>query len=128
MLVAYVSIDEVHQDVAFQLAKQEGVALHPQQDSGLVTDRGSDAIIYDLDFLPLESRHQILAKLEGRRSSIPVAVHGFNLDVNHKRSMRRNGVVCSPRLDAHLFRLIKRRSRELAKEQGDAWAENFSSY
>lgn len=109
MNVAYVSLDEVHQDLACRMARASGVKLGlfwPDEP----LPRRLRAVVYDLDYLPIEYREGVLATLVAGPSPSPVAVHGYNLTGKQKSLLRRNGVVVRRRLGPSLFRAMTQRT------------------
>jgi hypothetical protein len=101
--VAYLTTDEVNQELALQLAAGLGVdlcVLSPRDPAGLESFAG---VLYDLDYLPESRRREILADLLAGPPPCPVAVHSYNLDADQERLLCENGVLVSRRLEAELF-------------------------
>jgi hypothetical protein len=101
--VAYLTTDEVNQELALHLAAGLGVdlcVLSPRDPAVLESFAG---VLYDLDYLPEPRRQEILAGLLAGPSPCPVAVHGYNLDADQERLLCENGVLVSRRLEAELF-------------------------
>jgi hypothetical protein len=111
MNLAYVSTDEVHQDLAYQLARAYRVDVHLLTPTDRVPER-LDAVIYDLDYLPPEDREHVLDRLIGSPANGLVAVHGYNLFGDQAKALKRNGVLVRRRLGRNLFRALLRRAVE----------------
>ncbi len=103
MRVAYLTTDEVNQEVAKHYAKkvQTNLALVSLQDAPLNGE--VDGVIYDLDYLPPARREAILTQLLAGPSALPVAVHSYNLGPEEIKALRRNGVGVFRRLELRLF-------------------------
>src|SRR5438128_295277 len=78
MLVAYLTVDEVNQDVAVGLAERCNLTVHPLALRDWPQDGHFDAVVYDLDSFPAPERDQVLAKLLSSLTLYPVAVHSYN--------------------------------------------------
>jgi hypothetical protein len=93
MKIAYLTLDEVHEDLLRKLAETRGAEFcaFPGLDPPLAG--GFDAMIYDLDYLPPERRQSVLAELLSGRVSHRAAVHGYNLRRKQVQGLRRRGVI-----------------------------------
>ena len=112
MLFAYLTLDEVNQELAGMLADAAGVELDATDFRDACPDRQFDAVLYDLDYLPNDRREALLAALTAGRMAEPVAVHSYRLSVRQARALRQQGVIVARRLGPKLFaRLLAGRPR-----------------
>src|SRR5262245_34261766 len=112
MAIAYVSIDEVNQDIAYQLAN--GRTLEVLSPGDPVGNDLWDAEIYDLDYLPANYREEILDELCSWPPDVAVAVHGYSLDEKQRKTLRQNGVLVARRLSQELVNAVLQQSAEFA--------------
>ena len=103
MLCAYLSLDEVNQDLAATLAAGAGVEVDALTFRDAAPAGQFDAALYDLDSLPPAYRRALLADLEAGRWVEPVAVHSYNLSARQARALRRRGVIVGRQLQSKLF-------------------------
>lgn len=103
MRYAYVTLDEVNQNLAERLARKSGIELDVLALNGAAPAAPFDAVLYDLDFLPPDLCQTILADLELGRSIEPVAVHSYKLSVRQVWALRRQGVIVARRLRSAVF-------------------------
>jgi hypothetical protein len=76
VLIAYLTTDEVNQDLATQMANDCGAALVVLTPKDPLPDGQFDAAIYDLDYAPAALRDEILERLTSGPNPFPIAVHG----------------------------------------------------
>ncbi|HEY1377780.1 MAG TPA: hypothetical protein VGF55_13360, partial [Gemmataceae bacterium] len=62
MTVAYVSLDDVHEDLARRLARARGLELAALWPTDADPTGQFPVVIYDLDFLPAEHRDRFLRR------------------------------------------------------------------
>jgi hypothetical protein len=120
MLIAYLTTDEVNQDLALQLAAGCDAVLCPLSPGDMPWNGLFDAMIYDPDYLPPARWREVLAELLAEPSPGPVAVHGYNLDEREARALRQHGVLVHRRLEPELFRALRQmagRSRPVTRER-----------
>jgi hypothetical protein len=103
MHCAYLTLDEVNQDLAGRLAAAAGVRLDALSLRDAAPHDLFDAVVYDLDFLPPEECHAVLARLRRGRPTTPVAIHSYRLSPRQKGVLRRRGVIVARRLSRALF-------------------------
>jgi hypothetical protein len=115
MLVAYLTIDEVNQDLAAGLAERCNLTLQPLSFRDLPRDGQCDAVVYDLDSLPRPEREEILAQLRQSLTLYPVAVHSYNLEEGQVDRLRQNGVAVYRRLGKAVFLGLKLRRAEVGR-------------
>lgn len=113
MLVVYLTVDDVNQDLAAALAEYCGVTLRPVSFRDWPLEEPFDAVVYDLDSFPAAERDEILGKLLEHLSHRPAAVHSYNLGEDQVSRMRRNGVAVHRRLAKGVFIGLKLRRAEL---------------
>jgi hypothetical protein len=105
--IAYMSLDEVNQDLALEIADGCGERLATLASSAEVLPGECDAIVYDLDHLCASDRRLILEQLMLGPTERLAAVHSYHLPPRAVRSLRRNGVIVERRLQGDwLARLI----------------------
>lgn len=98
MLYAYLTHDEVNQDLAKKLAAEMDVDVYVFCLRDACKAGQFDAVLYDLDALPPDTRLMLLADLGARRRRRPIAVHSHNLSDQQERALRRQGVIVTKRL------------------------------
>src|SRR5262249_28461141 len=74
MRVAYLTLDEVHQDLAMRLAENAGMIRYPLSPRDPPPDGQFDAVLYDWDYLLPEQKQAIFSQLCSGRSSFPVVL------------------------------------------------------
>ncbi len=112
MIFAYLTHDEVNLWAATML----GRALDIELDGRAWRDGPEawyhDAVIIDLDSLPLNEQQELLARLEKQPPRKPVAVHGYNLDAERKAQVLGNSVHVCNRLDEAVLLALQEAVRE----------------
>lgn len=103
MRVAYVTTDEVNQELATQMAEDCGATLDSLSPRDPAPDGEYEAVLYDLDFLPRDSGRAILAELLAGPASRPVAVHSYQLATRQVAALRQRGCAVFPRLERRVF-------------------------
>jgi hypothetical protein len=106
MLIAYLTTDEVNQDLALRMAEECGITLCLLSPSDPPPNGKSDAVLYDCDSLPGEQWQAILAELLAGQGLQPVAVHSYNLDEECIQALRRQDVAVYRTLQPEVFRLL----------------------
>src|SRR5262245_24695315 len=102
MRIAYLSIDEVNQDLATRLCEGRGDSLEVLEARDPPPDGRFDAVVYDLDCLSATDRQRLLSALTDAPCPRPVAVHGYGLEDGQANALRRNRVAVYRRLDPQL--------------------------
>lgn len=100
MSIAYMSLDEVNQDLVLDIADRCGENLATLASPAEAPPAHCDAIIYDLDHLCVADRLQVLDELTYSPAARLAAVHSYHLPPRQVRSLRRNGVIVQRRLQA----------------------------
>jgi len=103
VLIAYLTTDEVNQDLAARMADECGAALVILSPRDPLPDGQFDAAIYDLDYVPPALRDEILAKLLCGPRLFPVAVHSYNLIDGQIEALFQKNVSVYCRLDRGVF-------------------------
>ncbi len=114
MFIAYVSPDEVHQDLAAQLAEERGVTLVSFAALAEMPLVPYPAVIYDVDYLTPEDRQRVFDELTGTPPTHVAGVHSYNLNAGRQKALRRNGVAVHRRLAAAWFGRLVREARKRA--------------
>jgi hypothetical protein len=107
MRVAYLTTDEVNEQLAQQMAVACGVTLCPLAPKDAPPDGECDAVLYDWDYLPIEWQREVMAELLSSPLPHPVALHGYNLEDGQVEVLRRNAVVVYRRLQPRVFRSLR---------------------
>jgi hypothetical protein len=103
MRIAYVTIDEVNQDLAVRMADRFGADVSGVVPKDPPPDGRFDAVLYDLDAMSPTLRRQFVAVLRSSRPSRPVGVHGYNLEDDEANALRMRGVYVSGSLEPALI-------------------------
>jgi hypothetical protein len=107
MRVAYLTTDEVNQELALQMAEKCGITLclfEPRDDP---PGNDYDAVLYDWDSWPAERRREALAQMLAGPLPHAVALHGHNLDDDQAEALFRHAVAVSRCLQPHVFRFLR---------------------
>ncbi len=103
MLIAYLTADEVNQDLAARLAEACGMSLYLLTFQETPLEAPFDAVLYDWDYLPAAHRERIQADLLAAPPPCPVAAHGYDLDERQASALRQHGVDVRRRLNHELL-------------------------
>jgi hypothetical protein len=106
MRFAYLTRDEVNQDLALTLAAEHGLNLDVHVYPDALNGREYDAVLCDLDSFTSEERGANLASLAAGPLNKPFGLHSYNLDAWQLRLLRRNGVLTAKVLRAELIDLL----------------------
>ena len=104
MRVAYLTTDEVNEQLALQMAQECGVTLCPLAPKDAPPDGEYDALLYDWDYLPVEEQREVMAELLSGPSPHAVAMHSYHLEDGQVEALRRNAVAVFRRLQPSVFR------------------------
>ena len=80
MRVAYLTTDEVNEELARQMAQECGLTLCPLAPKDDPPDGAYDAVLYDWDSWPAEGRREALAAMLAGPLPHAVALHGYHLE------------------------------------------------
>jgi hypothetical protein len=101
--LGYLTAHSVNADMATALAARHGVELEIVEPRDLLgLEREWPELIVDWDSMPDDYRAKLL---NGTEVKI-VAIHGYNVDEGSAGFWPWPGIVCSRRLDHHLFRAV----------------------
>ncbi len=103
MLIAYLTTDEVNQDLAARLAEACGMSLYLLTFQETPLEAPFDAVLYDWDYLPAPHIQRIQADVLAAPLPCPVAAHGYNLDERQASALRHHGVSVHRRLNHELL-------------------------
>jgi hypothetical protein len=107
MRIAYITTDEVNEDLAVRMAADCDTKLCPWSPKDGPPDGRFDAVVYDLDYLPPHQREQVLAELFSGLAPSAVAVHSYNLDDKRIEILRERGVIVSQRLEPEMLMQLR---------------------
>ena len=88
MRIAYVSIDEVNQALAEQMAAECGAVVCNLLPKDPPPDGLFDAVLYNLDDVPRDERPALLEGLRRGEPGQPTAVHGYDITDEQARTLR----------------------------------------
>ncbi len=106
MRIAYVSIDEVNQDLAARIAAEFGAVVCRVAPKDPAPDGLFDAVLYNMDDVPRGQRSALVERLRREEPGRPTAVHGYGITDEQARSLRLAGVAAAHRLDTGLFHAL----------------------
>jgi hypothetical protein len=122
MRIAYVSTDEVNQDLAARIAAKFGMG----DCKWLPKDRNPhdlcDAVLDNLDDVPRAERPALIEGFRYAEPDRPTAVHGYDITDEQARTLSRNGVATARRLHSDLLCVLfieARRHRKTVSPDGD---------
>jgi hypothetical protein len=108
MLVAYLSIDEVNQALAAEMALACGLTVHPVWPKDRPPNGEYEALLYGWDSWPAERREQVLEGLADGPPHRPAAGHGYSLTEDEAEALRRRGVAVHRSLRPEVFTQLRR--------------------
>jgi hypothetical protein len=108
MRVAYLTTDEVNEQLAVQMAQECGVTLCPLAPKDAPRDGEYEAVLYDWDYLPVERRREVMAELLSGPLPHAVGLHSFNLEDGQVDALQRNAVAVFRRLQPMVFQAFRR--------------------
>jgi hypothetical protein len=113
MRIAYLSLDEVNQDFAVELAEFFGATVYPVSPRDEPLDGRFDAVLFDLDSLRWHGSRAILSEdlLSGLTCG-RIAVHGYSLSGDQAMALRNKGIAVFERLGADVFRSLRWPNRD----------------
>jgi len=106
MRLAYLTIDEVNEALALEMARACGVHLDPLAPKDPPPDGEYDAVLIDWDHWPLEVRDKLLTRLRAGPQGHAVAVHSYHLADDQAEVLRGRGVAVHGRLEPEVLRLL----------------------
>jgi hypothetical protein len=108
MLFAYLSTDEVNQDLAQRMAEECGVTVYCLSFRDPPPDGRFDALLYDWDSLPQQKRQEIMAEVPCGTRPCPAALHSYHVEDKEATILRQKGVLLYDRLEPEVFRALSR--------------------
>src|SRR5262249_22232563 len=90
MRVAYLTTDEVNEQLAQEMAIRCGITLCSVAPKDPPPDGEYDAILYDRDSLPIARQREVMAELRAGPLPHAVALHGYNLEEVMAAALNRN--------------------------------------
>jgi hypothetical protein len=106
MRIAYVTNDEVNQNLAAGIAAKCGADICARPPQEPLPDGQFDAALYDLDDVQKPRRDEFVALILSSPSPCPRAVHGYDITDEQAKALRRHGVVVGQRLRSSLIRSL----------------------
>jgi hypothetical protein len=106
MRIAYLTTDQVNQQLASRLSASQDAELEVIWPHDEPPDGPFDGAIHDLDCLPPPLRQQLLTDLAGGGAPWPTAVHSYALEGEQITALLGRGVIVRRRLSATLFRRL----------------------
>ena len=111
MRIAYVSTDEVNQDLATRIAAKFGVGVCKRLPKDRKPDDLCDAVLYNLDDVPSAERSALIEGFRCAKPDRPTAVHGYGITDEQAKLLGRNGIAVAPRLRSGLLRSLCQAAR-----------------
>jgi hypothetical protein len=105
--IAYLTLDEVHEDLARRMSLARGDVLSSLAARIPTPDEEFDAVVYDLDYLPPDLCRTVLAELATGPVRYQRAVHSYNLRKKQAERFRQRGVIVCRTLSAVFTRLTR---------------------
>lgn len=130
MLIAYLTTDEVNEQLALHMAEEIGQTLCSLAPGDAPPDEDFDAAVYDWDYLPVRQQQAIRAQLLAGQGVRPAAIHGYNLDDNFVEALRRHDVAVYRVLQPELFHRLAREYKRVRTARAAAmraWKEQTSA-
>ena len=106
MRIAYLTLDEVTENLATLMADECGATLFPLGPRDPKPDGEFDAVLYDLDSLPPPHRKELLSELLSSRPLRPVGVHSYQLEEDEQAALRRRGLLVCRHIDTAVFQAL----------------------
>jgi hypothetical protein len=108
MRIAYLTTDEVNKGLALRLAAQWEVTVCPLEPRDPPPDDEFDAVLYDWDHWPADQRPKVPSGASAGPGRRPVALHGYGLDRQSARDLRRSGILVFDRLEPRTLLELQR--------------------
>ena len=113
MRIAYLTVDEVNEDLALRLAEENGMTVCPQTLRDPPPDGQFDAVLCDWDSFSRSDQQEILARLLKSPPSCPVVVHGYNAPEPQVEALRNKAIIIFRTLKPEVFQLLHRAADQL---------------
>ena len=111
MLIAYVTTDEVNEQLALQMAEESGETVCPLSPNDAPPDDDFDAAVYDWDYLPVQRQQATLAQLLAGQAPRRAVVHSYSLDEDCVKALRQRKVAVYRTLQPEVFRRLSHRGK-----------------
>jgi len=108
MRFAYLTTDEVNQELAQALAEAHRITLCPLAPREAPPDDQFDAVLIDWDYWPADRRENALLELLASPVSRPVALHGYNVGPEWEEVLSQRGVAVHRTLQGEVFGSLRR--------------------
>jgi hypothetical protein len=106
MRIAYLTNDEVNQNLAAVMSAECGADICARLPQDPMPDGQFDAALYDLDDVQKHRRDEFVALILSSPSLCPRAVHGYDITDEQAKALRRHGVIVGQRLRSGLIRSL----------------------
>jgi hypothetical protein len=106
MRIAYITTEEVNQNLAAGMAGKCGAYVCARLPLVPLPDGQFDAVLYDLDDLQKHKRGEFVALILSSPSNLPRAIHGYAITDEQAKALRHHGVAVVQRLRASLIRSL----------------------
>ncbi len=106
MEIAYLTTDEVNQELAVQFAEDCGATLYALSLCDPIPNGEFDALLYDWDCLSKEQQQEILSQLFSESSPHWVGLHSYNLDDELVEALTQKGVAVFHCLAPEVFQTL----------------------
>jgi hypothetical protein len=106
MRIAYLTLDEVNENLATLMADECGATLVRIEPRDPKPDGEFDAVLYDLDSLPPPHRKELLSVLLSSRPLQPVGMHSYQLEEDEQAALRRCGLLVSRHIEKAVFQAL----------------------
>jgi hypothetical protein len=120
MRIAYLTLDEVNQHLAFTFADEQGASLDVHGRPEGISDREYDAVLYDPDSFPQDERTANLTTVLACPLNRPVAVHSYDFSADQLHFLRRRGAIVAHRLGSGVFARLMNSARAARRQRGVA--------
>jgi hypothetical protein len=108
MRIAYLTTDEVNKDLALRLGARWEMTVCPLEPRDPPPDGEFDAVLYDWDHWPADQQPKAVTHARAGALRQPVALHGYCLEQEQARALRRSGVLVFDRLGSRTFLDLQR--------------------
>ena len=106
MRIAYVNSDEVNRHLAAQIASRFGASVCELVPRNPVPDGLYDAVLYNMDDVPLHQRSALVEGLRHSETGYPTAVHGYGITDEQVMTLRQHGVDTARQLHSGLLQVL----------------------
>jgi hypothetical protein len=111
MRIAYMTTDEVNENLAAEMAAECGADICARLPLDPLPDGQFHAVLYDLDSSQKHRCGEIVALILSSPLTCPRAVHGYDITDEQAEALRQHGVAVGQRLRAGLIRSLCKAAR-----------------